>query len=251
MRGTVLSAGSLGKARHWLVAEDEHGADTRRANEAESDVDAVEARVAAAEKAGFEQGYADGLARAGAETEALAGQLRSVLSELASALDAVDERVEQELVELALAVARRLLGRELADDPAELLGFVRLAVSRLPVGSHDVRVRLHPDDVAPVQAALQIADPLAGTTGGDGEAAGGDGRSSDMDSGMVDGCVPATDARQASSRWQLLPEPTLARGSCLVESGASVVDVSVTTLVDELWAAMQEKQVDELSDDAR
>jgi len=51
---------------------------------------------------------------------------------------------EAEMVELALAVARRILRRELAVDPNALRGLVKAALDRMP--SQDLcRVRAHPE----------------------------------------------------------------------------------------------------------
>jgi flagellar assembly protein FliH len=70
---------------------------------------------------------------------------------------------EKELVDLALAVARKIVGREVAVNPEAVAGMLRDALSRIEhAGS--LSIRMHPDDLqrlADVQPRLLegLADP--------------------------------------------------------------------------------------------
>jgi flagellar assembly protein FliH len=56
-------------------------------------------------------------------------------------------RVEAEVVGLALAIARKILHREAQVDPLLLAGVVRVGLDKVAAGTH-VRLRVHPDQVA-------------------------------------------------------------------------------------------------------
>jgi flagellar assembly protein FliH len=61
---------------------------------------------------------------------------------------------EEDVVQLALAVARRILARELAVDPEAIRGLVIGALERLR-GQEISRVRVHPAHAAAVRSCLQ------------------------------------------------------------------------------------------------
>lgn len=55
-------------------------------------------------------------------------------------------RIEPEVVQLSLAIARKILHREAQLDPLLLTGMVHVALDKLDGGTH-VRLRAHPDDM--------------------------------------------------------------------------------------------------------
>lgn len=137
---------------------------------------AVQARVAAIERDAFAKGYAQG-ERAGLEAAATRadGMLRRLgqtVEELAALRGEIIRRTERQTVQLVLAIAERIVQRELTIDRSLLVGMARAALDRL--GEHgSATIRLHPDDFdaigagalstdAPVRVA---ADPLV-TRGG-------------------------------------------------------------------------------------
>jgi len=139
------------------------------------------------------KGYAAGMARAEAEVNAHLAQLTgrierfdNLLHQLAHPLQLLDSEVEQTLLALALAIGSQLARRALHRDPAQLIALVRECLAQLPLGAREVRVRLHPED------ATVVRESLATTSG--------------------------------ASAWQLLEDPTLTRGGCMVESEHSRID---------------------------
>jgi len=139
------------------------------------------------------RGYQAGLERARAEMqaqlqelEARVQQLDAVLQRLAQPLKALDTEVEQELLQLALAVGEQLARRELQADPAQVVAIVRLCLEQLPVSAREIRVHLHPQDAACVRERLA--------------APGGE------------------------RAWSLVEDPTLSRGGCVVRSDSSLID---------------------------
>jgi flagellar assembly protein FliH len=57
------------------------------------------------------------------------------------------QRVEQEVVQLALSIARKVLHRESQVDPLLLAGIVRVALRKLEAGTQ-VKIRVHPAEAA-------------------------------------------------------------------------------------------------------
>jgi flagellar assembly protein FliH len=67
------------------------------------------------------------VARANAQVEPVLAALNSILAELAGARQRFRAEAEQATVALALAIARRVLHRELSADPDAILGLVKAA----------------------------------------------------------------------------------------------------------------------------
>lgn len=152
------------------------------------------------------RGYEAGLARAQSEIaprledlNARVRRLDAVLQLLAQPLAALDEQVEKQLFELAVAVGKQLARRELSADPAQILAVLRECLSQLPLAAREVRVHLHPDDAAVVRERL---------------AAPGEERA-----------------------WTLIEDPTLARGGCLVRSDNSQIDARFESRVNAVLAS--------------
>jgi flagellar assembly protein FliH len=106
-------------------------------------------------------GKAAGLAAAQAEIAARTRDLVSATAALHSALESlsrplgqVDEQVHEQIVLLAVAVARGLVRRELRADPTQIIGIVRDTVGLLPISARSVRVVLHPEDASIVRERL-------------------------------------------------------------------------------------------------
>ncbi|HZP00945.1 MAG TPA: FliH/SctL family protein [Terriglobia bacterium] len=109
-----------------------------------------EAEAKAREAQARELGIQEGEARARAEFEK---QLSTLYENVAQALrdfsrerEAYYQRVEEEVIRLALAIARKILHREAQLDPLLLAGVVRVALEKVSAGT-TVRLRVHPDQV--------------------------------------------------------------------------------------------------------
>ena len=154
---------------------------------------------------GLEQGISEGLQQGKARAEqseslieierqqlqARTQHLEQLLAVLADPISQLDKEVEDQLVELVLAVSRQLIRRELKADPGQIIAVVREAVSLLPVAAREYRLALHPEDAALVREAL------------------------------------AMDDSNGNRPWTIVEDPTLARGGCRVVSEASYIDATV------------------------
>src|SRR3546814_19620425 len=73
-------------------------------------------------------------------------RLRGLIEQIARPLATLDDEVERALVDLACAVARRLLDEELTLAPERVLTLARTALAALPADLRDIRLYLPPDD---------------------------------------------------------------------------------------------------------
>jgi flagellar assembly protein FliH len=138
---------------------------------------------------GFERGQRDGLEAGQKAIRETLQHLEHLIQSLAEPLDEVNHQVEEELLALAVAVARQIIRRELQQDPHQIIGVVREAMAVLPSAARNVRLHLHPED-----AAL-IRETYSGS--------------------------------EEERPWQVVEDMALARGGCRIESDDSRIDASV------------------------
>lgn len=152
----------------------------------------------------YEEAYAQGLEEgreAGRdEITQRARQLQAILDKLGAPLAEVDDQVLEELVQLAVAVARHMVRRELRADPGQVVAIVREALEQLPVAATDIRLYLHPEDAALIRESLPMKD--------------------------------------GETRWQIVESPVLSRGGCRAETGISRIDATVDTRFTAIVAAL-------------
>jgi len=153
---------------------------------------AHQAHLAALEREAFASGHAAG-ERAGLEAgnkraEAMLRRLAQTLDELRSLRATMIRQTEQQMVQLALAIARRILRREATVDEDLLVAMARVALERLgDAGS--ATIRLNPEDYS--HTVQRHGDHWAG------------------------------------SRVRVVADPSVSRGGCLVESDFGLIDASV------------------------
>lgn len=110
-------------------------------------------RVREAHAAGAREGEAAGRARASAEIKPAIDRLARSVEELANLRGRLRREAEADVVKLALAIARRVLRRELAVDPDALRGLVMAALEKTE--SQEIhRVRVHPTHAALLASCL-------------------------------------------------------------------------------------------------
>ena len=107
-----------------------------------------EAGYAEGLEAGRAAGYDEGKAHAAEE----AARLASLADGLDQALHALDNEVAEEIMALAIEMARRMVKLTLAEHPETVLETVRSALLQLPQGH--AQIHLHPDDMALVRQHL-------------------------------------------------------------------------------------------------
>jgi flagellar assembly protein FliH len=113
-------------------------------------------RVAEARAEGLREGEAAGRSRAAAELQPVIERLARSVEETAALRPKLRLQAEADMIRLALAIARRILRREVAADPEAMQGLVLGALDKLR-GLEINRVRVNPAQVAAVKACLAAA----------------------------------------------------------------------------------------------
>ncbi|BAO44308.1 flagellar assembly protein FliH [Thiolapillus brandeum] len=163
--------------------------------------DQIEALQNAAHEEGFARGYQEGLAAAQEKIQTRVDHLDSLLDCLGRPLAQLSSQVEEELVLLALAIAKQLVRREFKVDPAHIIGVIRTAVAQLPVCNNRVVIELHPEDASLVREMLNLDE-------------------------------------EAEASWRINEVPTLTRGGCRIDNGESHIDATVETRINQVAASL-------------
>ena len=116
--------------------------------------------VEEARQRGFSEGVAAARSKSEAEVGAALQRLSSTIAGLLQLRQQLKEDAAGELVQLAIAIASRILHRELNVDPDAILGLVRAALTKAQ--SKEIhRIRLHASHEAPLRRALSQLMPGA------------------------------------------------------------------------------------------
>lgn len=103
---------------------------------------------------GFQEGKAAAKQEVSAQIETMSGQLARTIEELTGLRQRFRHEAEADVVALALAIARRILHRELTVDPDALLGLVKAGFEK--IGLNEVhRVRVSREDAPLVKQHLE------------------------------------------------------------------------------------------------
>lgn len=109
----------------------------------------IEAMFDDARREGYEAGFVEGAELARLQ----ASRLGELADGLDGALKQLDQEVADEVVGLAIEVARQMVRRALVENPEEaLIETVRAALNQLPQAQ--VRIHVHPDDVALIRTYI-------------------------------------------------------------------------------------------------
>ena len=118
----------------------------------------LELEMAKRVREAHEAGYSEGEAAGKAQGE---DDVRAAVQRLADSIAAVDEyrsrlyrQTEVDAVRLSVAIARRVLRRELTVDPSAIEGLVSAALQRLQ-SQETCRVKMHPDYIPALSAAIE------------------------------------------------------------------------------------------------
>jgi flagellar assembly protein FliH len=122
-----------------------------------------EAELAQARQAGFEEGVRKAREEAFIETKNANDRLANTLKDLLVLKRRMRSEAESDVVKLSLAVARRILHRELSSDPESIQGVVYAGLQKLQ-NREISSVRVCPGAVEAVRAALEKAGVFPATS---------------------------------------------------------------------------------------
>ena len=95
---------------------------------------------------GHEAGQAESRAAFEQQTAKLREEISKALRDFAAERDTYFQRVEEQVVRLTLAIARKILHREAQVDPLLLTGILRVALEKI-ASNTNTRLRAHPSDI--------------------------------------------------------------------------------------------------------
>jgi len=163
----ILNAGQAQESVQAIDWRPANGAAAQRASDVSPDAAALQRQVAELERAmqvrvkqaadaALQDGIRRGREEAAADVKPMLERLARSTADLSALRDRVRRQAEHDLVKLALAIAKRVMHRELAIDPDAMQGIVRAALDRLQNRDVD-RLRVHPNHVGSVRACLEEA----------------------------------------------------------------------------------------------
>jgi flagellar assembly protein FliH len=127
---------------------------SRASNGQRSSDPALDALIAEAKQAGRAEAEATLRTQISGQFDAINLRLARSIEELSSHQAVLRRDAEQDVVKLAIAIARKVLYREISVDPEALLGLVKVALEKIEAREIH-RVRVHPDQTRGVEHALQ------------------------------------------------------------------------------------------------
>lgn len=149
---------------------------------------------------GYENGYTEGKSAADRELGEHVLRLQTIMEQLATPLELLDQSMEQSLAQLVATISRHLIYRELSLNEGQIISVVRETVGLLPIAERQVTLHLNPEDAVLVRDALAL----------------------DVD----------------QRPWSIVDDPLLTRGGCRVVSGPSQIDATVESRVNRLLARL-------------
>lgn len=149
---------------------------------------------------GFTQGHSEGYAAGLTLAQEQAQALRTLMLALPAALRAAEREVADDLLTLALDIARQVVCQALPAEPQPILALVRELLHTEPALNGTPRLLLHADDAALVRQHL--ADDL--------HAAG----------------------------WRIRTDPSITRGGCHVHAASGALDATLETRWERVAAAL-------------
>jgi flagellar assembly protein FliH len=144
---------------------------------------------------GLREGERAGREQAAAELEPLMARLLRTIEDLSQTRDSFRREAEEDIVRLALGIARRVVHREVTMDGAVLIGVIRAALDK--IGARELhRVLVSPADLPTISTGLEAA--------------------------------------RLPRRIEVVPDVNLERGAVLFETIKGTLDASLETQLDEI-----------------
>lgn len=162
--------------------------------------DSIETLQKKAYEEGYSQGFQKGLQDGNTVIQERLRNIDSIARFMQKPLDELDEAVVEQLSQLAISIARKLIRREIKTDPGQIVAVVRETVSALPAGMQNIRVFMNPEDATVLRETMNLSD--------------------------------------GEQPWTIVEDPLLSKGGCKVLTDYSEVDASVEARLSGIIARM-------------
>lgn len=161
---------------------------TKKTSTANGISDALESIRKEAYTKGMQEGFAVGMAKAKEYAAKEQKQFLLVATAFEQALEVADQKIEEDILALALNMAKLMLKKKINVDPEVILPVVRDAIHYLPNVQKPARIIVHQED------ARVLRDSLG--------------------------------EELAEQGWQIQEDHNIERGGCLVETGENQIDAT-------------------------
>jgi flagellar biosynthesis/type III secretory pathway protein FliH len=162
----------------------------------------------------LQAGYAEAKEEAAKEMQKMVNSqitlhnaLEKCLQELASLKDSILDQAEGDIVQLAIAIAKKLVCRELKQHPDTIAAVVREAIKAARSGD-EIKIRMHPDDCSTLEQYM------------------GELKQSLEDIGRDNVSIRIEEA------------PELTPGGCVVETDINLIDMSLEERMESLFSML-------------
>ena len=137
----------------------------------------------------YQEGFAAGMKDGRSESQAVAQRMHAIMLNLHRAMSQFEQSMAQEIMDLALDIARQMVRSSLEADPVIVLAVVREAIESLPQTYQHPSLTLNPED------AHMVREMLAHDYPGD--------------------------------VWRIVEDAQMERGGCRVETGSTEIDAKM------------------------
>ena len=183
--------------QRWEMSafSDENANNSFRPNKAKTPTAAASSISGALEKVrkeaytkGMQEGFAVGMAKAKEYAEQEREKFLNIAAGFERALEFADQAIEEDILKLALDIAKRVMKTKIEVNPEVVLPVVRDAIHYLPHVQKPARIIVHPEDARILRS--QLGEELS------------------------------------EQVWQIQEDHHIERGGCLVETGENQIDAS-------------------------
>ena len=172
------------------VDEKKHFTPDHRMGEPDSNANrTVENLVAKEKQRGFEQGYQEGLSKVEQEWALKISQLTELVSVLENLFSDIDEEIRNKTLEIAIAIAKQIIRRELVIDSGQIVAAIKQAIELIPKDDQQIDIFINPSDEQHIQN-------LFAENGG-------------------------------SKKFNIVSDPTVSAGGCRASTDYSLVDLTI------------------------
>lgn len=158
----------------------------------------IEQEIEDAKLIGYQEGLADGEARAKEIAAVERDELAKLLSSVQARFTQIDESTQQALVHFAFELGRTIVRRELESDQQYYLDMLQSVSEELDEKSHPVSIKMHPDDIDLLYDGTSTSDPALLNI--------------------------------------VKKDKSLPRGSCFFETSISYIDAGIDSMIDRMAA---------------
>ena len=140
---------------------------------------------------GLQEGYAAGMEKARINNEAVKEQFLGIADSFQQALKQTDQTMAQDVLDLALDIAKAMIKSSMQIDPDKIIPVVQHCIRYLPYVEKPALLMLHPLDAEIVREQLR----------------------EELD----------------ENHWQVIEDSNIERGGCMVETASNEIDASNQT----------------------